>query len=133
MLGTRGVRLGQGQVHEQRRDPVAEPEALMDERDIPRTLDGDIIPVPIGRQPWAMLLPLIFLVLFGAAVLDSAMDAIAPAMDGKCAVLPQLNGIAHLERLHVQRLEVQPVARVEQQHALRPARGRHHAARSGST
>ena len=31
--------------------------------------------------------------------LDAAMDAIAPAMDGKCAVLPQLNGIAHLERL----------------------------------
>ncbi|MGZ5042041.1 MAG: 2-dehydropantoate 2-reductase [Usitatibacter sp.] len=31
--------------------------------------------------------------------LDSAMDAIAPAMDGRCAVLPQLNGMAHLERL----------------------------------
>ena len=31
--------------------------------------------------------------------LDSAMDAIAPAMDGKCVVVPQLNGIAHLERL----------------------------------
>jgi 2-dehydropantoate 2-reductase len=31
--------------------------------------------------------------------LDSAMDAIAPAMDGKCVVLPQLNGISHLERL----------------------------------
>jgi 2-dehydropantoate 2-reductase len=31
--------------------------------------------------------------------LDSAMDAIAPAMDGKTAVLPQLNGIAHLEAL----------------------------------
>ena len=31
--------------------------------------------------------------------LDSAIDAIAPAMDGKCVVVPQLNGIAHLERL----------------------------------
>lgn len=31
--------------------------------------------------------------------LDSAMDAIAPAMDGKCGVLPLLNGIAHLARL----------------------------------
>ena len=26
--------------------------------------------------------------------LDSAMDAVAPAMDGKAALLPQLNGIA---------------------------------------
>ena len=31
--------------------------------------------------------------------LDSAMDAIAPAMDGKCVVVPQLNGMAHLEAL----------------------------------
>jgi 2-dehydropantoate 2-reductase len=31
--------------------------------------------------------------------LDSAMDAVAPAMDGKAVLLPQLNGIAHLERL----------------------------------
>jgi len=31
--------------------------------------------------------------------LDSAMDAVAPAMDGHTALLPQLNGIAHLERL----------------------------------
>ena len=31
--------------------------------------------------------------------LDSAMDAIAPVMDGHCAVAPQLNGMAHLERL----------------------------------
>src|SRR5258708_2600286 len=31
--------------------------------------------------------------------LDSAIEAVAPAMDGKCGVLPQLNGIAHLERL----------------------------------
>lgn len=33
---------------------------------------SSIIPAPIARQPWAMLLPLILLVLFGAAVLDSA-------------------------------------------------------------
>jgi 2-dehydropantoate 2-reductase len=31
--------------------------------------------------------------------LDSAMDAVAPAMQGDTALLPQLNGIAHLERL----------------------------------
>ncbi len=31
--------------------------------------------------------------------LDSAVDAIAPVMDGKCAVLPLLNGIAHFDRL----------------------------------
>ena len=31
--------------------------------------------------------------------LDSAMDAVAPAMDGKCVLVPQLNGIAHLEML----------------------------------
>lgn len=31
--------------------------------------------------------------------LDSAIDAIAPAMDGHCAVVPMLNGMAHLARL----------------------------------
>jgi len=31
--------------------------------------------------------------------LDSAIDAIAPAMDGRCAVVPMLNGMAHLSRL----------------------------------
>ncbi|MEP7001951.1 MAG: ketopantoate reductase family protein [bacterium] len=31
--------------------------------------------------------------------LDSAMDAIAPAMRGVCTVVPTLNGIQHLERL----------------------------------
>src|SRR5260370_28485606 len=31
--------------------------------------------------------------------LDSALDAIAPAMNGKCAVVPMLNGMAHLTRL----------------------------------
>jgi len=31
--------------------------------------------------------------------LDSAMDAIAPAATGHCAVLPMLNGLAHLDRL----------------------------------
>jgi len=31
--------------------------------------------------------------------LDSAMDAIAPAVDGRCAVIPMLNGIAHFDRL----------------------------------
>jgi 2-dehydropantoate 2-reductase len=31
--------------------------------------------------------------------LDSAMDAIAPAMDGRCIVVPLLNGLAHFEAL----------------------------------
>jgi len=31
--------------------------------------------------------------------LESAMDAIAPALDGAAAVVPMLNGIAHFERL----------------------------------
>ncbi|HUR34991.1 MAG TPA: ketopantoate reductase family protein [Vicinamibacterales bacterium] len=31
--------------------------------------------------------------------LDSAMEAIAPAMEGACTVLPLLNGLSHLERL----------------------------------
>ena len=31
--------------------------------------------------------------------LDSAMDAIAPAVASGCAVLPMLNGLAHLDRL----------------------------------
>jgi len=31
--------------------------------------------------------------------LDLAIDAIAPAMDGRCAVVPMLNGMAHLTRL----------------------------------
>lgn len=32
--------------------------------------------------------------------LDSAMDAIAPAMNGACAVLPLLNGMSHFDRLN---------------------------------
>jgi 2-dehydropantoate 2-reductase len=31
--------------------------------------------------------------------LDSAMDAIAPAVNGQCAVIPMLNGLAHYDRL----------------------------------
>ena len=31
--------------------------------------------------------------------LDSAMDAIAPAMRGSCAIVPMLNGLSHLDRL----------------------------------
>ena len=31
--------------------------------------------------------------------LDASMDAVAPAMDGKCALLPLLNGMEHLEKL----------------------------------
>ena len=38
--------------------------------------------------------------------LDSAMDAVAPAMDGTTALLPQLNGMAHLEWFHTSTGEV---------------------------
>ena len=31
--------------------------------------------------------------------LESAMDAIAPAIDGRCAIVPMLNGMAHLDTL----------------------------------
>ena len=31
--------------------------------------------------------------------LDSAIDTISPAMNGRCAILPMLNGMAHLEQL----------------------------------
>jgi len=31
--------------------------------------------------------------------LESAMNAVAPAMDGKCTLLPVLNGLAHFEKL----------------------------------
>lgn len=33
--------------------------------------------------------------------LDSSMDAVAPAVQGECTVLPLLNGLAHLEKLDV--------------------------------
>jgi 2-dehydropantoate 2-reductase len=47
------------------------------------------------------LAPAYDLVLFTCKAydLDSAMDAIAPAMQGSCAVLPLLNGLAHFDRL----------------------------------
>lgn len=36
------------------------------------TAGNSLIPAPIARQPWAMLVPLLLLVMFGAAVLYSA-------------------------------------------------------------
>jgi 2-dehydropantoate 2-reductase len=70
--------------------------------------DGMVIESPLGNAKFPVktvaaeeLKPGYDLVLFTCKAydLDSAMDAIAPAMDGKCAVVPQLNGMAHLERL----------------------------------
>ena len=70
--------------------------------------DGLVIESPLGNAKFPVktvladeLKPGYEMVLFTCKAydLDSAMDAIAPAMDGKCAVLPQLNGMAHLERL----------------------------------
>ena len=70
--------------------------------------DGLRIESPLGDAKLAVktvlaeeLKPGYGLVIFTCKAydLDSAMDAIAPAMDGNCAVAPQLNGIAHLEKL----------------------------------
>jgi 2-dehydropantoate 2-reductase len=70
--------------------------------------DGLVIESPLGNAKFPVktvlaeeLKPGYDMVIFTCKAydLDSAMDAIAPAMDGKCAVLPQLNGMAHLERL----------------------------------
>jgi 2-dehydropantoate 2-reductase len=70
--------------------------------------DGLRIESPLGDAKLAVntvlaeeLKPGYDLVLFTCKAydLDSAMDAIAPVMDGNCAVVPQLNGIAHLEKL----------------------------------
>jgi 2-dehydropantoate 2-reductase len=70
--------------------------------------DGLVIESPLGdaRIPARTVLaqdvrPDYDLVLFTCKAydLDPAMDAIAPAMKGSCAVLPLLNGLAHFERL----------------------------------
>ncbi len=70
--------------------------------------DGLVIESPLGNAKIAAktvlageLGPGYDLVLFTCKAydLDSAMDAIAPAMTGGCAVLPMLNGLAHLDRL----------------------------------
>jgi len=71
--------------------------------------DGLMIESPLGDARIAVrtvlaeeVRPDYDLVLFTCKAydLDSAMDAIAPAMQGdSCAVLPLLNGLAHFERL----------------------------------
>ena len=70
--------------------------------------DGLVIESPSGNAKLAVktvgageLKPGYDLVLFTCKAydLDSAMDAIAPAMQGGCVVVPMLNGIAHFERL----------------------------------
>jgi 2-dehydropantoate 2-reductase len=70
--------------------------------------DGLVIESPVGNARLSVktvvaeeLKPGYDFVLFTCKAydLDSAMDAIAPVMDGKCAVLPVLNGLAHFEAL----------------------------------
>jgi 2-dehydropantoate 2-reductase len=70
--------------------------------------DGLVIESPLGNAKLAVktvtaeeLEPGYDLVLFTCKAydLDSAMDAIAPAMQGATAVLPMLNGISHFDRL----------------------------------
>jgi len=70
--------------------------------------DGLVVQSPLGDFTLPVktvagdeLRPGYDLVLFTCKAydLDSAMDAIAPAMTGTAALVPMLNGIAHLERL----------------------------------
>jgi 2-dehydropantoate 2-reductase len=70
--------------------------------------DGLVLESPLGNAKLRVktvtadtLQPGYDLVLFTCKAydLDSAMDAIAPAMSGACVVLPMLNGIAHFARL----------------------------------
>ena len=72
------------------------------------TRDGLVIESPHGNAKFPVktvaaeeLAPGYDAVLFTCKAydLDSAMDAIAPAMDGRTVVVPQLNGMAHLEAL----------------------------------
>lgn len=81
---------------------------VRDKRAAQLAADGLVIESPVGNAKIpvktvtaATLKPGYDLVFFTCKAydLDSSMDAIAPAMDGRCAVLPVLNGIAHLEKL----------------------------------
>ena len=58
---------------------------------------------------------------------DGAHDALRREVEGEQQRAEAGAAQAQLERLHVQRLDVEPRARVEQEHALRAARRRHHA------
>jgi 2-dehydropantoate 2-reductase len=61
---------------------------------------GDLT-IPVRTVSAAELSPGYDIVLLTCKAydLDSAMDAIAPAIDGVCAIVPMLNGMAHLQRL----------------------------------
>jgi 2-dehydropantoate 2-reductase len=70
--------------------------------------DGLRIESPLGNLQLAVetvlaeeVRPVYDLILFTCKAydLDSAMDAIAPAVQGACAVVPMLNGLSHLDRL----------------------------------
>ena len=70
--------------------------------------DGLVIESPVGNARVAVKTALADEVKPGydwllftckAYDLDSAMDSVAPAMDGRCALLPVLNGLAHFETL----------------------------------
>ena len=61
---------------------------------------GDIT-MPVQTVTASELTPGYDLVLLTCTAydFDAAADAIAPAMDGSCAVIPMLNGMSHLQRL----------------------------------
>lgn len=70
--------------------------------------DGLVIESPLGNARLAVKPVLaeevrpeydVVLLTCKAYDLDSAMDAVAPAVEGRCAVLPLLNGVAHFEAL----------------------------------
>ena len=74
--------------------------------------DGLVIESPLNPPPGTQIIPVKTISVgelkrgYGCVILtckaydlDAAMDAIAPAMDGNCAVLPLLNGIEHIDRL----------------------------------
>jgi 2-dehydropantoate 2-reductase len=70
--------------------------------------DGLRIESPLGNAQLPVktvladeLEPVFDLILFTCKAydLDSAIDAIAPAVRGSCAIVPMLNGLSHLDRL----------------------------------
>jgi 2-dehydropantoate 2-reductase len=72
------------------------------------TRDGLVVKSPLGnlKMPVKTVLAQelgggydVILFTCKAYDLDSAMDAIAPAVQGEAAIVPLLNGLAHLERL----------------------------------
>lgn len=99
--GYYGGRLAQGGcdvtflVRPRRRDQLARDGLRVE------SVSGDFTVSPVKVVTAESLAPGYDVILFTCKAydLDSAMDAIAPAMDGRCVVVPLLNGLAHFEAL----------------------------------